>query len=367
MLEIIIKETKEYLREISNVFFYLIFPVVLVFLLGNLLAKIDAPEEAIGEVKIHYIIETEEIADIMAIESFVQGVSDEQSIIFEKSDDINASRKLVEEDEITSVILFTNNPMEIQIFEGTNRIKNCTINAIMNGFSQINKAVKVVINSNPMALMNMEDSKEDFIMQKDLGIKRTMLDYYAITMMAMVSVMSILVGAFCFIGERENRTILRLKIAPINQVKLFLSKILGMLPQIIMQISILMILSLLVLGANYASNLVDNLYLFFMFFVLTFTMIIIGAVYGLFIKVHPMATIMPVVWLMMFLSGTYSKDIFIDGVTQAMPIYNVQKAAFDLAIYGRYEKANTVIIICIIISLIMLTLGAISFRRRAKV
>ena len=366
MIEIIIKETKEFLRDISNVFFYLIFPIVLVFLLGNLLAELDKPEESIGEVKIHYMIGTNGQADIMAIESFIQGVSDEQNIIFEKTDDISASKDLVKSNEITSVILFTNNPLEIHIFEGTDRIKNRTINAMMNGFTQINKAVNVIVMSNPASLMNMKDGEADFIQQKDLGINRTMLDYYAITMLSMISFMSILLGAMCFMGERENNTIMRLKIAPISQTKLFLSKILGLMPQTIMQISILMILSIVLFDASYSTNLLDNLYLFLMFFVLTFTVVTVGAVYGLLTSVHPMATLMPIIWVMMFVSGTYSRGLFIDGITQAMPIYQVQEAAFDLAIFGRYEKANTVIIICIIISLIMLTIGAMSFRRRAE-
>ena len=77
-----------------------------------------------------------------------------------------------------------------------------------------------------------------------------------------------------------------------------------------------------------------------------------------------MATIMPVNWVMMFVSGTYSKEIFIDGVTQAMPIYQLQEAAFDLAIFGRYERANTIIAACIVITVIMLVIGARSFCRR---
>lgn len=366
MIQIFIKETKEFLRDISNVFFYLIFPVLLVFLLGNLLSKLDAPEEAIGEVKIHYMVETEEVADIIAIEGFIQSVSDEQSIVFEKSEDINTSKVLVKENEITSVILFKNNPLEIHIYEGTNRIKNRTINAMMNGFSQINKAVKLIVETNPQALINQVDEETDFIRQKDLGINRTMLDYYAITMMTMTSFTSILLGAYCLISERQNKTIRRLKIAPISQVKLFLSKVFGLLPQVILQISILMILSVVIFGANYASNLLDNLYLFFMFLVVTFTIITIGAVYGMFFDAHPMATLMPIVWIMMFISGTYTKELVIDGVTQLMPAYIIQEAAFDLAIFGRYEKANMIIVICIVISIIMMSIGAIGFTRRVE-
>lgn len=369
MLEIIIKETKDFLRDKSNVFFFLIFPILLVFLLGNLLSGLDKAEETIGELRIHYMIETEELMDILPIEGFIKGVSDEQNILFDKTEDLNASKDMVADGKIAATIVFTNNPMEIQIYEGMDRIKNRTISAMINGFSQVNKAVKVIIKSNPMTIMDSMksvNSDANFIRQKDLGINRTMLDYYAITMMSMLSFMSIMLGTMCFMGERQFKTIRRLKIAPISQVKLFLAKILGMLPQVILQISILMIVSVFVFGANYSSNLLDNLYLFFMFLAITFTVILIGAVIGLFVKINPSVITFPVMWVMMFLSGTYSKEIFIDGLTQLLPIYQVQEAAFDLAIFGRYNRANIVIVVCLLISIIMLIIGAIGFSRREE-
>ena len=369
MFEIILKETKDFLRDRSNVFFFLIFPVLLVFLLGNLLSNLDKAEEAIGEVKIHYMVEAENVVDIMTIEGFVSEVSDEQNIFFDKTTDLEASKDNVENGNIASIVVFTGNPLEIQIYEGIDRIKNRTINSIINGFSQVNKAVNVIIKSNPMSIMDSMNSKASndvFIKQKDLGIQRTMLDYYAITMISMLSFMCIMLGTMCFMGERQNNTIYRLKIAPIIQVKLFLAKILGLLPQVVLQMTILMTVSVLVFGAKYSSNMFDNLYLFFMFLVVTFTVILIGAVIGLFVKKNPSVITFPIIWVMMFLSGTYSKEVFIDGVTQKMPIYQIQEAAFDLVIFGRYDRVNTVIIICSSISLIMLIIGAIGFSRRGE-
>ncbi len=369
MLQIIIKETKDFLRDKSNVFFFLIFPVLLVFLLGNLLSGLDKAEDTIGVVKIHYMLESEENMDIMAIDGFIEGVSDEQNILFVKTEDLKASKEMVGEGDIAAAIVFTNSPMEIHIYEGMDRIKNRTISAMMSGFSQINRAVKAIVKSNPMAIMdsmNSVDSDASFIRQKDLGINRTMLDYYAITMMSMISFMSIILGTMCFLGERQFKTMRRLKIAPINQVKLFLAKVLGLIPQVILQITILMIVSVFVFGASYSPIMLDNIYLFFMFLAVTFTVILIGAVIGLYAKANPTVITFPLVWIMMFLSGTYSKEIFIDGVSQYLPIYQIQKAAFDLAIFGRYNKANIVIIVCLILSLIMLVIGAIGFSRREE-
>lgn len=366
MFHIIIKETKDYLRDKSNVFFFLIFPIAMVFLLGNLLSSMDNAEEVIGEVKIHYGIETESYVDIMTIREFIRGVEDNKNILFEEIKELDASIRMAGEGNIAAVVIFKNEPMEIHIYEGLDRIKNRTINAMMNGFSQLNKAVNIIINNNPKALLSSTDNEMDYIRRKDLGVNRTMIDYYAITMMAMLSFMSIMLGAMCFIGERQDRTIYRLKIAPINQVKLFFAKIFGLLPQTLLQILIMMVASSLIFGAKFATNLFDNLYLLLMFVVVTFTLILIGAVYGLFIQINPMVCIMPIIWIMMFLSGTHSKEIFIDGVTQYMPIYQVQEAAFDLVIFGRYQKANTVILICLSLSIILLILGAVGFSRKEE-
>lgn len=366
MIQIIIKESKDYLRDKSNVFFFFIFPIIMVFLLGNLLSSMDNAEEVIGEVNIHYGIETESYVDIMSVKEFIRGVEDNKNIFFKETKDVDASIKMAGDGNIAAIVIFKNEPMEIHIYEGLDRIKNRTINAMMNGFSQFNKAINIIIKSNPKVLLSSMDNETDYIIRKDLGVNRTMLDYYAITMMAMLCFMSIMIGAMCFMGERQDRTIYRLKIAPISQVKLFFAKIFGLLPQTVLQILIMMVSSTLLFGANYSTNFIDNLYLFFMFIVVTFTMISIGAVCGLFIDINPMTIIMPLIWVMMFFSGTYSKEIFIDGITQYMPIYQVQEAAFDLAIFGRYQKANTVIIICLSLSIILLVIGAVVFSRKEE-
>lgn len=375
MIQIIIKETKDFLRDSSNMFFFLIFPIILVFLLGNLLAYMDNAEEAIGELNIHYSIESDEIADILAIEGFISGVKGD-NIIFEKRENLEDSIMLTGSDDIDGTVLFTNSPMEIYIYEGSNRIKNRTINAMMNGFTQINKTVNIIVKANPISLSGLVDSskssdssksfdlRNEFITPKDLGVSRSMLDYYAITMMSMLCFMSVMLGAMCFMGENENGTIHRLKIAPINQVKLFFAKILGLLPQVFLQIIIMMVTSVFIFGAKYASTIINNIYLFIFFFIVTLTVISIGAVYGLYININPMVFIFPIFWLMMFFGGTYSKAIFIDGLTQALPTYQLQEAAFDIAIFGRYERANTIIAICIITTIIMLVMGALAVNRK---
>lgn len=372
MLQIIIKEVKDFLRDKTNLFFYLLFPVILVFLLGNLLSSMDKAEEMVGKINIQYIIQTENPVYIMSIDNFIREVGDGRNILFEETKDIETSRIMAGNNEIAAVVVFSgdptgiNIPMEINIYEGTNQIWNMTVNAIMNGFAQTCKAVYAIIEIAPESLANGVDVKGEYLKDKDLGVERSMLDYYAVTMLAMVSFMSIILGSFAFVGERQNKTINRLMIAPKNKAVLFLAKILGLLPQAMLQIIIIMVISVFVFNAHYTTSLLDNLYLFFFFLIVTVTLISIGALIGLFIKANPMAVTMPILWTMMFLSGTYSKEINIKGITDMMPIYQVQEAAFDLAIFGRYQRVNEIIIICIIIMVIMLSIGAFAFSRKEE-
>jgi ABC-2 type transporter. len=366
MFQIIIKETRDYLRDKSNVFFFLIFPVILVFLLGNLLSSFDHAEERVGELKIHYVTETESLKDIMSVGKFIDSIQDNKNIIFEESNDLDTSVQMAVDGRVDAVVIFENEPLEIHIHEGVNRIKNRAVTGIMNGFSRYNKAVNIISGNSPRNIADFTDDGTNYIIHKELGIRRTMLDYYAITMLTMICFMSVMLGAVCFMGERDGRTIQRLKIAPINQVKLFFGKVLGLLPQTVLQVVIIMTFSTVLFKARYARDFFDNLYLFFMFVAVGFAMISIGAVYGLFIKVNPMVSMMPIVWLMMFLSGTYSKEIYIEGITRYMPMYQVQEAAFDLAVFGRYKKATAVIVICLILSAIMLAVGAVGFSRKEE-
>ncbi|HKL79870.1 MAG TPA: ABC transporter permease, partial [Mobilitalea sp.] len=178
--------------------------------------------------------------------------------------------------------------------------------------------------------------------------------------------MSILQGSMAFLGERQNHTINRLLIAPMNKSVLFMAKILGLMPQTILQIVIIMVVNVLVFNAHYASTLGDNLYLFFMFFIVTLAMISIGVLCGFFIKGNPVAILMPIIWVMMFISGTYSKDIYIEGITDHMPIHVVQEAAFDLALFGRYQKASLVVLYGIIITIITLSIGVYLFNKKEE-
>lgn len=368
MFNIVIMETKAFLRDKTNLFFLILFPAMLVFVLGSLMSSADKAEEAIGDIKIQYLLETKNSYEKESVINFFEAVGENSSITFEKSNDLAKARELAAEDVIAAAVVFSGDPMKIQVYEGTNQIKNRTVKAILESFRQTSKAVSAVISQAPEKASNINESAlaTDYIQAKNLGVNRTMMDYYAVSMVTMIGFMSALGGASAFVGERQNKTINRMILAPQNRISLFLQKILGMVPQAVVQITVIMLVSVLVFKAHYASNIIDNLFLFLFFLIMTLCMNSIGAVVGLMVKTSPMVVLMPVIWLMLFFGGTFAKTVNIKGLTEVMPNYLIQQAAFDLAIFGNYRKAVVVMISCSIIMVMALIFGSFLFSRKEE-
>jgi ABC-2 type transport system permease protein len=218
----------------------------------------------------------------------------------------------------------------------------------------------------PEVLKNLDLQEEETVNEKDLGVNRNMMDYYAITMAVLICFFSMLVGASTFISERQNKTLNRLIIAPRRRYGIFLQKIFGLVPQVIIQFLISMLISAFIYKAHFATSFLANAYLFLMFIVVTLCMISIGAVIGLLIKSNPMIAVMPILWVMMFIGKTYSKEVNIKGLTDIMPNYLVQQSAFDLTIFGHYRMVNVVILTCSIVMVAALAIGAFLFSRKEE-
>ncbi|MFA5659373.1 MAG: ABC transporter permease [Oscillospiraceae bacterium] len=366
MLSIISKEVKEFLRDKSSLFFMIIFPILLIFLLGNLLSNLDSTENAIGELKVQYISENLEMQDSMIVSEFLKELSSDSSISFEETESLSAADKLVGEDQISAVVVFSGSPMKITIHQGRDNTKNRTVNAIMASFVQTNKSISAVLNSSPEMLSAALSQSEELVKQKDLGLSRTMLDYYGVAMIAMIIVMSTLSGSYAFLSERQMKTLNRLIVSPKNRGLIFIQKILGLQAQTVMQVILIMLVSTLFFNVHYAADIKANLVLFAMFFICASAFISAGVLFGLLLKANPSAALLPFLWIMLFVSGSYSKEIYIKGVTEKMPPNIIQNAAFDLTVFGRYEKALTLTAAMTVITLVLLIIGAFIFSKKEE-
>ena len=204
-----------------------------------------------------------------------------------------------------------------------------------------------------------KDSADSFVVHKDLGTNRSMMDYYAVTMAVMILFMgSCIRGAGVYEDEHTNFTISRLDASPVSRTAVFFGKIIGSLPMVLIQVLSVMLVSTLLFGAHYCNTVSGNLLLAAMFITASLAALSVGVFLNLiFPRIPAGLVIMPMLWLAMFFSGTFAMDIHVPGLTECMPMYIIQRAAFDLTVFGRTEKVLKVIAVSMAIFAVMLILG----------
>lgn len=367
MIQVLIKECKETFRDKANLFFILLFPSLLVCLLGNLLTFMDKADNTVGSIDIAYVVETTDPAGVASIESFLESMAGNSSIHLQQTSDIEQAKAQVSAGELTAAVVFEQ-PLRVSLFEGSDHTKNRALQSVFTAFSQTAGAVNTVLHNAPEQVHNLStgESESSFVQQKDLGVNRTMLDYYAVAMTVMILFMGGMGGALSFQLERKGGTVNRLFISPKNKVSLYLQKVLGAVPQAVLQVGIVMLTSTLLFGAHYAASWQHNLLLFSMFFVCGLSVIAVCSIVGLFLRANAMLVLMPIFWAVMFISGTFSKEIYIEGLTPYSPIYLIQNAAFDLTVFGRTGQALTVLGVCAVLFVAALGIGAAIFSKRGE-
>lgn len=366
MISVIVKDFKEFFRDKANLFFILLFPSLLVFLLGNLLAFMDESDNAVGTMNVQYSVETTDPSGLAAIGAFLDGIGDNADFSIQKTDEIGQAKQLVSEGKLDAAVVFEQ-PLGVSIYEGSDTIKNRALRSMFTAFSKTANAAATVQEKAPQALAGLgAEEGSEFVQQKDLGVNRTMLDYYAVAMTVMILFMGGMGGALSLQGERRDGTLNRLLVSPKNRAVLYVQKVLGSIPQAFLQVTVVMLSSTLLFGAHYAAAWQHNLLLFAMFFVCGLAVIAVCALVGIFIKVNAMVLMMPVFWGLMFLSGTFSKEIYVEGLTNRSPLYLIQNAAFDLTVFGRTQRVWVVLAVAAAVFLLALAVGTVLFLRKGE-
>lgn len=358
---IIINELKKFFRDKTALILMILFPILLIYLLGNLLSEDNMADDVIGNLRIGYIIETNSPMEEAVVSNFIKESADEKNITFTKATEKEAAKGQVAGNELDGFVIFSDD--KIQVYEGKDIIKNRTISAIMTGYSYLSKSITVIANTVPDKLTTEKTDRGSFVQEKEFNANRSMLDYYGVSMIVMMIFMGAIAGVDTFKEEKQLKTVNRLIVSPMRRNNIFLQKVIGKVPSAILEVVVIMIVSVVCFNVKYATTLSNNLILATFFLLTSFTMLMIGIVLGMFIKSNPMVYILGPVWVMMFLSGTFAKDIYIKGLSDCMPPYQVQQAAFDITVFGRTEKVFSIMTIEVIIIIAMTGIGVIRFNK----
>jgi ABC-2 type transport system permease protein len=368
MFRVLQRELFDLLRDRSNLFFIILFPSLLVFLLGNLLAFLDNPDVAVGTLEIGYTVETEDPATVAGIDTFVKALNETEGITLVKSDDFSAVKTSVNNQKSDAGAVFRE-PFDIEVYQGLTDVKNRATEMIFRGFARQYSAIAASYEVNPekaqAAVMSDSVSAGALLKDYDLGYTRSMLDYYAVTMIVMIMFMGGAIGGAATLYEdRMNHTLARVVVSPRSRASIYIQTVIGKLPQSLLQVLSVMLVSTLFFGAHYADTFLSNILLFIMLLLASMAICAVAMVLGMLVKFNPTALLMSITWVLLFLSGSFSKEVSIPGFTDYSPPYLLQAAAFDLTVFGREGKCLIAVAVSAAILIIATLVGAKLFNRK---
>ena len=282
MLSLIIKQIREYFRSPANVFMGLFFPVLLVFFLGTMLQNFDIADYDIGEIKLQYNISQTDEQSGKAFAEFLDNIS---MIRAEKASDEKTALSLTDKGDIDAYIELKNG--EILLYSGRNEIANRALGSVLNSYIAVSDTYYKIAANDPSLLMNTDaDNGKSFVEQDGLGVTRSMMDYYAVSMAVMMIFMShMIMGSTSLKDEERIFTLQRLYLSPVGKVKLFFGKLIGTLPPAVIGNAVIMLFSVFVFGAKYCDSFVGNLILFLLFSCCSLATIAVGMLIGVLIKI----------------------------------------------------------------------------------
>ena len=365
---IFINECKEFFRDKINLIFPIAFPLILILLLGNMLSNLNYADPEVGFIKAEYIIATEQQMEQEMVLSFLASLNDTNSILMAESISETSSKEKIALGELDALVIFGGDLIEI--YEGDEEIKNRTFSAVMNGFVQNKKAVMSImkgmqegdLKDNTLAI-STETIRKSYTTKKDFDKNRSMLDYYGVSMIILIVFVGGIGGFSSFGNERTNKTINRLIASPMNRSSIFIQKVMGLMLGYFIEIAVIMIVGATLFDVHYANNLIDNILLFSLFLVTMVSLGCVGVSLGLVMKGNPLLIFGPVLWLMMFFGGTFSKDVYIEGLTPKLPVYQLQQAAFGLTIFGHKEKVMAILLVEILVTFVFIFIGVARFNK----
>lgn len=364
MLSLIIKQIREYFRSPVNVFMGLLFPVLLVFFLGTMLQNLDISDYDIGEINLQYSVSE---ADEQSGKAFSDFIGNIEMIKAEKNDDAESALKLTDNGDTDAYIEVKAG--EIVFHSGRNDIANRALGSVLNSYIAVSDTYYKIASTDPSLLMNTDtDTEKTFVEQDGLGVTRSMMDYYAVSMAVMMIFMShMIMGSTALKDEERIFTLQRLYLSPVGKAKLFFGKLIGILPSAVIGNAVIMLFSVFVFGAKYCDSFIGNLILFLLFSCCSLAAIAVGMLIGVLIKIPAESIVIPLTWALLFFSGSYSKQVFIEGFSDKLPPYIVQQAAFRLTLYGESDGALAVIAVCLAVTVAVSLIGAAIFRVKKSV
>lgn len=259
ILTIILKEFKQNMRNYKANSMMVLFPIVLITILGAAFSGQFNNTITINDMKVLYTVDAKENKQLTnSLDSFFGSLTEELGIQFEETIDIEASKASIEDYNYSAYLHIKENPLQFDLYKNDRQGFNATLlESALNSYIKTYGAMSTIAVNTPTAL-GMEKLQEhnEYIKARSMDRKRQpgSMDYYAITMLTMIMLYAALTGFWGVRSEIEEKTAARTLCAPVRNYEFLTGKVAGGIIVTITQGLVVILFSSLVLKAYWGEN-----------------------------------------------------------------------------------------------------------------
>ncbi|MDF2882542.1 MAG: hypothetical protein K0R54_3099 [Clostridiaceae bacterium] len=339
ILQVAVKEIKQNLRDRKGMAMMILFPILLMLVLGSALSGGFNNTISLKDTKVLYSISGSGQGKDYFI-NFTDTMK-KSGIQFQQTDNINRDLDSIKDTTYACLINVDTKNNVIDLYENEKYdFKASIVKVVLNTYVQRYNLISQVAKEKPMEVKNIiADNTANYVSVEsiDKRITPSALDYYAITMLTMIIMYSSLSGSFSIGGEYKNKTAYRLLSTPISKFEILTGKAIGNILSAIIQVIAVIIFSKFVLKAYYGNHILQFLILLLSEIIMA---VAIGMSVSFIFKRQSISTIILNMFipLMVFFGGGYGPldgmgNSLLTSFSKLSPIKWTNDTAFAL-IYG---------------------------------
>lgn len=372
IFNIILKDVKQSFRNKKELLLMILFPIVLMTILGGALSKAMQGDGnlTLDKVKVLYAVQGENSNLSQAFSGLKTGLK-EQNVEFKEIKDIKQGKESLQNMDYSCFVVVDEKNNAIDLFKNEKQgIDAGLIEGILNTFVEKYNLVSEVGKINPAMVPEvLKESNDKHIELQSLNSKMEprAIDYYGVAMTSLIILYSAMTGGFGIIGERTRKTDRRMYVSPISKKQIFLGKTVAAVIITIMEILIVVLFSKYILKVNWGNDMFAVAGIFITEILMAVSM---GVCTAMIIKSEAgfNGIINLIITVMVFLGGGYVpievfKSNVLDKLSEISPIKWINDSIINIVFSGNYSKVSTTITINLIMVVIFLTIASMCFKR----
>jgi len=366
IISIIVKEVKQNLRDKKAMAMMVLFPVLLIIVLGAAFKTSFSEDTKIGTPKVFYSIEAKGDA-AEYLKKFINEKTTPKIEYVKTSDIKKAKDLLVSSSEYSGIIEMTedNKIVLYKNDKGDMNLKGGIFESMLSGFVNQFNIITEIQKVNPKVIPDvLSDTNADYTEISSINKleKPSSLDYYAVAEVALIIMYAASVGLYGMSSEKNSKTRDRVLSGPVRKYEFLFGKTVGGVLITIIQIAAVVAFSKYVLKANWGNDIFTVMLILISEIIMAISL---GVGLGFIFKQESAAGgilnfIIPVI---VFLGGSYMP---IEGsFTYFSPVKWVNKSIFEVIYSNDYSKVVPAICINVGVAILFLLISTLSFRKES--